>query len=440
MFPTLRTIFLQSILITAILSVFSSCKPEANLGFWSVAMEEISDEKYPDNPEIPLRHPKFGSFDLDSFQLYYDYNNPMARWTMRLKDGENRELQIDIDSIHLFDWIPTVPDHIQKDKVLTRIGLQNQEFNRQQVIFYDESFSSNSTSLEISRIDIARNCLNSYLWEVILFSKDKGLDRVVYHGWFDFHQVLYQDMFEQRNELSFNEYKAYLENWTELEGSDVNLDILREEFSSRRIQVNAQHSVLYPIVGERAKKASNIVAPLNVSSIDDFLNDSTLFATFSAPGLYTKADPQKTKLHLISDPRTAIYREVLVPGYPDKLSEIEIIYDNEDGNATRLIIGGFDLRWVPTLPLSYAHNGFQMPIGIANHSFYEAHVVARQQSSKHNSYYAIMLDSENKFLDSHKIGIDGPLLHFDPAQHNLLHIWLLAFERHAFVGHYVVAL
>jgi len=50
-----------------------------------------------------------------------------------------------------------------------------------------------------------------------------------------------------------------------------------------------------------------------------------------------------------------------------------------------------------------------------------------------------MLTTENyQWLDSHKIGIDGPVMHWDGDDPNLLHVWLLSFERHTMVGHYTI--
>ena len=52
----------------------------------------------------------------------------------------------------------------------------------------------------------------------------------------------------------------------------------------------------------------------------------------------------------------------------------------------------------------------------------------------------VLLDENGKWLDSHTIGIDGPLLHLDENDPTLLHVWLLSFERHALVGHYTIQL
>ncbi|MBK6929710.1 MAG: hypothetical protein IPH12_02185 [Saprospirales bacterium] len=64
---------------------------------------------------------------------------------------------------------------------------------------------------------------------------------------------------------------------------------------------------------------------------------------------------------------------------------------------------------------------------------YEAHL---RHSASNSPRFCLLTDSKNHFLDSHEAGIDGPLLHRDTA--GQLHIWLLSFERHSLVGHYVV--
>ena len=38
-------------------------------------------------------------------------------------------------------------------------------------------------------------------------------------------------------------------------------------------------------------------------------------------------------------------------------------------------------------------------------------------------------------VDSHFLGVDGPLFHLDIDDADVLHYWLLSFERHAMVAH-----
>ena len=81
-----------------------------------------------------------------------------------------------------------------------------------------------------------------------------------------------------------------------------------------------------------------------------------------------------------------------------------------------------------------------MPMGIGNHSFYTNYSKIDTSNSLESPFYSFLLDQNNNWLDSHTIGIDGPLLHFDDKNPNLLHVWILSFERHCFVGHYIVDL
>ena len=59
-------------------------------------------------------------------------------------------------------------------------------------------------------------------------------------------------------------------------------------------------------------------------------------------------------------------------------------------------------------------------------------------SARDNPYYAMLLDRDDHWLNSHFIGIDGVMLHFDKQSPRILHIWLLSFERHALVSHFTV--
>lgn len=51
-------------------------------------------------------------------------------------------------------------------------------------------------------------------------------------------------------------------------------------------------------------------------------------------------------------------------------------------------------------------------------------------------YYAILPNLQSRWPDSHKVGIDGPLMHLDEEDPSLLHLWILSFERHALIRHY----
>ena len=103
-----------------------------------------------------------------------------------------------------------------------------------------------------------------------------------------------------------------------------------------------------------------------------------------------------------------------------------------------MIIGGINPTDIPQLEIEKMDKGYQMPMGIANHSFYESIERLNQTPSKENAYYGFLVDENGNWLDSHKVGIDGPLFYFDKNDKTQLHLWILSFVRHSFVGHYKI--
>jgi hypothetical protein len=81
-----------------------------------------------------------------------------------------------------------------------------------------------------------------------------------------------------------------------------------------------------------------------------------------------------------------------------------------------------------------------MPMGISNHSFYNSYSDLLKYSSKQEPYFAFLLDKDGNWLDSHDVGIDGPLFWLDEKDPTKLHLMILSFERHSFVGHYIIDL
>lgn len=336
--------------------------------------------------------------------------------------------------------MPTIPSYIKSDDYLSLVCVINQEWNRQQVKLFEDKYSFQGVGLEsqvTKRVDLARNCLNSYLWEVISYADSNGKLQPVYHGWFDFPKSLYAELFEERNGVPFEKYSEFLVDWKDVESEELNLSYLREVKETTEVLFRAKNDLLYPLIGERGKKHKNIIYPRNVSVIQDFLNDSTQFGTFSPPGFYNTKDPRQTRLSLLSK-LIQVDNSVVVSKNTkaDTCIELNLTYDNGEGVKTSLVIGGISIDDIPVLEEVNAHKGYQMPMGVANHSFYETYDQNQYNKVETNPYYGFLLDEEGHWLDSHLIGIDGPLLHFDAE--GKLHFWILSFERHAFVGHYVL--
>lgn len=52
----------------------------------------------------------------------------------------------------------------------------------------------------------------------------------------------------------------------------------------------------------------------------------------------------------------------------------------------------------------------------------------------------MLLDSDGKWIDHHDLGVDGPVLHLDKDNPNLLHLYLLSYERNTLIAHYAIDL
>ena len=405
--------------------------------FWVDSISELSDEEYPDNPDISIRSKLDGTFSHS--KISFEENN--LGYDMVIYPNNENTDTIVISDLQLIKFIPSIPTHVKKDDYLTKIGIVNQEWNRMQVNFKEGQFEIKGNNLEsqkITRIDVARNCINAYLWELIFYTIEEGKSKPVYHGWFNFNKELYAQLFEEKNGLKYAEFAPALEEWITPSSEKVDLTVLRNQLDGNELTFENHDNEYYPEVGERKKKKMNILFPKKVETINDFLTDSTVYATFSAPGCYNQADPRKTQLHRLANLKKVELNSIISNNSTrDSLSELVLRFETST-DTTLFIVGGIDISKLPVLSVENSKNGYQMPMGIGNYSFYTNYADLLTSNQLESPYYGLLTDENYNWLDSHEIGIDGPLMHLDKEGN--LHFWILSFERHSFVGHYVVKL
>jgi hypothetical protein len=415
-----------------------SCKKGAKT--YNVPIVEMSDAEYPDNPNLTSRHSSANQ-DFMNEILIKNLANGNIDIEVSLKDKSDGSIKI--LNFSVLEMMPTAIDGIKSDEYLTYLAIINQEWNRQQVQLAKDQFEIiGNSDVKITRVDIARNCLNAYLWEVIIYAQDTdGTDKIYSQGWFNFPKEKYKELFEVRNNLKYAKFEKPLENWIDPPSKKINYEILRKVTSTKELKFVHKNDEMYPKKGERERKYKNITTPTSVTKISDLLSDSTSFATFSIPGYYNKKDPRKTELGKLAT-LVKVTKHDILDILGKKSIELELTFEdaNDTTKITRFIIGGMKIDAIPTLKPEDANNGWQTSMGIANHSFYETLEYQQKNLTKNNGFYCFLSDENDQWLDSHKIGIDGPLLHFDNLNPNLLHIWILSFERHAFVGHYTILL
>ena len=428
--------------LVLVISIFISCNTEnesdnqqEKVKSISFSITNLSDEEYPDNPDIGFRS--------KDYQHIFFTNGEVENTPEKFKRNFNffsKNLDtISLNNLDISELIPTIPKSVKSSDYMSYISCINQEWNRNQIHFNPDEFSTNMP--QIVRVDLARNCLNSYLWEVILFVKENDKTLPFAHGWFDFPEKLYADLFEEKNNIPFSVYKKPMENWVNSESEKVDLSILRTIKDTIEIEFQDLSDKMYPKEGARIKKFKEIITPDTFNTMRDLQSDSTLFATFSSPGFYNKKDPRKTELGRLYNLEDIELDKIKTESDIKDLHEIALKFKHRiTDQETKLIIGGIDLNSFPVLDESEANSGWKNSMGIGNHTFYENYTTHVETKTKNAAYYAMFLDKDNKWLDSHKIGVDGPIFHFSDKERKILNLWLLSFERHALVGHYQIVL
>ncbi len=397
-------------------------------------IQNLSDEEYPDNPDIGFRAADYNSdwFTEGTIEISAE-----DAWNSELSFCTNTRDTITIEDLNLSEFIPTIPHQLKDDPYLSYIACINQEWNRNQVRFMSGEFRTSDD--RIVRVDVARNCLNAYLWEVIVYVSEEGNTVPYAHGWFDFPHAQYAELFEFKNEEPFETYKAALENWIDPESKPIDLARLRSVLDSVPLSYADSSNAMYPLAGARKKKFKEIIFPETFATMKDLQTDSALFATFTPPGFYNRKDPRTTELGRFYTLSNAEVNRIESYLNGDTLHEIDLEFVHKDGaKSTTLVLGGLDFDEFPVLEPEAANQGWKTSMGIGNHTFYEDYTTHRATKAAENPYYGLLLDSEGKWLDSHKLGIDGPVFHFADSDRTELHVWLLSFERHALVGHYVL--
>ncbi|PMB53291.1 hypothetical protein CEN39_05200 [Fischerella thermalis CCMEE 5201] len=81
-----------------------------------------------------------------------------------------------------------------------------------------------------------------------------------------------------------------------------------------------------------------------------------------------------------------------------------------------------------------------MPMGIGVPPFYQSYEELQKNHPDQSPYFSVLLDSNNKWIDHHRLAIDGPVMHLDQDNPNLLHLYLLSYERNTLVTHLLINL
>ncbi len=407
----------------------------------TVSLESFTAEAYPDAPEP--RSSQFGAYRHGRLRILRIEG---TRFRFVLEPASAHATTIELDDVDLAHLVASVPSWLPEDQDLMTIGLVDREWNRQQVSFKRKKphllVRPGGDGFEVralSRVDLARNCLNAGLWELILFTVENGEERAYEHLWFTFPLGLYKQLFERVNKVSYWDHSWSLEHWSDPAGTPVPLDRLRSVVEEGPVRAEAKWDEAPMWGGEQRAKRRNLVSP-PAATYRGWYTQPARFASFIAPGIYSRAHPRDTQLHRLSELTGAKLRQVRVTDGTALLAEIDLSFtDSRTGEPSRLIIGGISLQALPKLRPKDYEKGWQAPMGIGNPGFFESYEEVLSHPPRQRRFYSVLLDGKDRWVDHHAIGVDGPLLHRDAVDPHVIHLYLLAYERHALLNHVVIA-
>ena len=406
----------------------------------TVSIREFSNAEYPEDPAT--RSVCFGKYhgrrlrlvkkDATHFDFAFEPLAPhVATITLR-----------DIDA-SLF--VTSLPEWTKADSDLRRIALTDREWNRQQVRFDAGSphlavTGGDGTELShLFTVELAKNCLNAGLWEILLFTHENDEKTLYYQGWFTFPLGHYKDLFEHITGLSYWRHWYYLEHWFDPVGTPLRLDQLRTVRSEQRVAATFDRSERVIIEGEQTRKRRTTMAANVVTWGDFFDGRSVQFASFISPGHYSVQHPWNNKYPLIDRFESAVLRHIQSPATDRPLHELELIFSSSRGlGRYRFFVSGFDLDRLPQLAVNDYPQGLYMPMGIGIPPFFQKYDELTQQRPSHSPFFSLLLDDHDRWVDHHSFAIDGPVLHRDRDDPSRLHVYLLSYERHTLIAHIVV--
>jgi hypothetical protein len=420
-------------------------------GFWlqsryrvaselTVPTRAFSNQEYPEDPEARSR--VFGNYPHSALTIRQVSG---TRFHFLLHPGSDHATTIDLGEVDLAYFVAAVPPWVKADSDLTRVGLIDREWNRQQVQFSRQTglirVHSGGDGFEaraLTRVDLARNCLNAGLWELLLFTVEENEEVVYEHLWFTFPLGLYKDLFESVNGLSYWDYWWSLEHWVDPSGTSIRLDRLRTIDREWVVTAHAAWDEAPVARGEQRMKRRNILSP-PIHTYRDWYRQPVRFASFIPPGRYSLDHPRETQLHYLDEFTGARLRQIHTSASPEVLFELDLRFrDGQTGETTRIVIGGLDLASLPAAMPAQYERGWQVPFGIGNPSFFESYEYLVGNPSLKRPFYGFHLDAQDRWIDHHAIGVDGPLLHWDATDPSLLHLYLVSYERHALLNHFVI--
>ncbi|MGL5079747.1 MAG: hypothetical protein ACRDBG_28455, partial [Waterburya sp.] len=220
-----------------------------------IKIKELSKTEYPANPaQLSSNFQRYANRELVIIQ------KDETHFDFVLKPTSQNTAEIIIENVDLSLLVPSTSQSIKQDQGLEKIALSEREWNRQQVSFPLDSQQvkiiggDGFEKQNIYEIALANNCLNSGLWEILLFTKEDDNKSLYYQGWFDFPLGHYKNVFEKNNQTSYWKHWLYLEHYLSQKNIPVNLNLLRQIIDEKSIPISFSPTEKIIASGEQNRK------------------------------------------------------------------------------------------------------------------------------------------------------------------------------------------
>ena len=406
-----------------------------------VFLREYSTAEYPEDPAD--RSAYFGQYKGRTLKLVA---GDETHFDFIFESPHKHVATVVFRNVDVALMTPSLPEWCKTDDGLERIALTDRQWNRQQV-----RFEVNSPLVEVTGGDgfekdrlysaeLAKNCLNAGLWEVLLFVKENDRKTLYYQGWFTFPLGQYARIFEKNTGLAYRKHWYKLEHWSDPHGIPFAIDTLREVKSEKTVESRFDPDERLLASGEQVRKRRTTDAA-NVLAWKDFYDGHPVtFAAFVPPGRYDVHRPWKNQYWRLANFEDAVLREVQSPASAKPLQEIELRFRSQDRQeVARLVVSGIRIDELPQLPVARYSEGLYMPMGIGVPPFFQTYSDLQEHIPSESGYFSVLLDDKNHWLNHHDIAVDGPVLHRDEHDPLLVHLYILSYERHSLIGHWILS-
>lgn len=401
-----------------------------------INVKEFTDQEYPDNPATLSK--LHGQYSHHRLLLKQEDD---SHFTFTFLPGNPSSATLVFKDIDVGLMTPSLPTCIKNNPDLVRISLTDRQWNRQQVSFDVHSPHLNVTGGDgfeknnLYQAELAKNCLNAGLWEVVLFNQENNRTTLFYQGWFTFPLGHYKTVFEKNTGLAYRNHWYYLEHWFDPEGTTVNVDRLRDVVRAHPVPLH--YDLNEPVIadGEQVNKTKNIMSTAEIKIFKDYYQDGVAFSTFAPPGIYRKDKPWKNEFWRLSHPMSAVINDIQTPDNR-RLHEIVVRFTDPKNDTSYFYLSGFDSSKLPRLDRQEYAKGELFLMGIGTAPLKQKYADLMHTTPENSSEFSFFVNGQGAWMNHHDMAIDGSILFLDKNDPDLLHMYLVSYERHAVIAHY----